>query len=260
MDSNTIFLTLTYLLGIASCAAQGAEKGKYQNCIPVLHYLANAFGGGFVRDVIILGVYPWILTSSALPDLILVIIIGTLYTYCFHIGKTDKKLYNATKQLVFITDSFGLGSFIFKGMEKAFMFDSNFFTTVSCGYVTAIGGGLLASGKPFAIIFRDNKTVYYHLVTLLGCCYYYIYRHSVSLVCFVAIEIFLTDFDYRNLYLLSRSNVITAYPSIFLLYEPIYGQSNNYFQKQNIRQIGKKLDIYPICPKLYLVQHRIRQC
>lgn len=259
MDNITIIISLIYYAGIISCAAQGAEKGKFENYIPVPHYIANAFGGGFVRDVIILGVYPWILTSSALTDLILVIIMGSLYTYCFHIRKTDKKWYNATKQLVFITDSFGLGSFIFKGMEKAFMFESNFFTTVTCGYVTAIGGGLLASGKPFTIIFRDNKAVYYHLVTLLGCCYYYIYRHSLSLVCFVAIGLFLTGIDYRNLYFLSRYNVITAYPGLFLLYQPIYRKNNN-FQKQKIFQIKKKLRTYPICPKMYLVQHRIRQC
>lgn len=260
MDSNTIIISFFYYVGIISCAAQGAEKGKYEKHIPVLHYIANAFGGGFMRDAIILGVYPWILSTSAFPDLILVIIMGSLYTYCFHIWKADKKWYNVAKQLVTITDAMGVGSFIYKGMEAAFQYESNFFTTVACGYITAIGGGILASGKMFTIIFENRKTAYYHLVTLLGCCYYYIYRHSVSLVCFVAIGIFLTDFDYKNLYLLSCRNVITAYPSIFLLYEPIYRKSNNYFQKQEVLKIEKKLGIYPIFPKIYLVQHRIRQC
>lgn len=260
MNSNTIFITLIYFVGIASCAAQGAEKGKYQNYIPVLHYLANAFGGGFMRDIILLGVHPWILTLSALPDIVLVILIGCLYTYYFLICKAAKKQYNIAIQLVALTDAFGLGSFICIGMDKAFEYSDNVFTIITCGYVTAVGGGLLASGKLFTLIFRNKKTICYHLVTLLGCCYYYIFRHSLFLVFFVASGIFLTSIDYKNLYFLSRSNVITAYPSIFLLYEPIYGQSNNYFQKQNIRQIGKKLGIYPICPKLYLIQHRIRQC
>ncbi len=259
MDSNTIVITLIYFVGIASCAAQGAEKGKCQNHIPVLHYLANAFGGGFMRDIILLGVHPWILTPSALPDIVLVIIIGCLYTYYFLICKAGKKQYIIAIQLVTITDAFGLGSFICIGMDKAFEYSDNVLTIIICGYVTAIGGGLLASGKPFTVIFRDSKAVSYHLVTLLGCCYYYIYRHSLFLVFFVAIGLFLTGIDYRNLYFLSRCDVITAYPGIFLLYQPVY-RKNNIFQKQKIFQIKKKLGTYPICPKIYLVQHRIRQC
>lgn len=260
MDSNTIFITLIYFVGIASCAAQGAEKGKYQNYIPLLHYLANAFGGGFMRDILLLEVHPWILTLSALPDIVLVIIIGCLYTYYFLIGNVTKKQYNIAIQLVVLTDAFGLGSFICIGMDKAFECSDNVFTIIACGYVTAIGGGLLASGKLFTLIFRNKKNICYHLVTLLGCCYYYIYRHSLFLVLFVASGIFLTGINYKNLYFLSRCNVITAYPSIFLLYEPIYRKSNNYFQKQKILQIGKKLSNYPICSKIYLIQHRIRQC
>lgn len=253
-------ITLIYYLGIISCAAQGAEKGQFKNYIPVLHYITNAFGGGFLRDMFFLGVTPWILTSSALPDLMIVVISGSLYTYYFLIYKKSTKQYNVAIQLVTITDALGVGSFIYKGMDAAFQYESNFFITVACGYVTAIGGGVLARGKSFIMIFKNRKTVYYHLVTLLGCCYYYIYKQSLFLICFVVIGLFLTGIDYKNLYLLSRSNVISAYPSIFLLYEPIYGKSNHYFKKQKIRQIKKKLGIHPICPKLYLVQHRIRQC
>lgn len=259
MDSNTIFISLIYYVGIASCAAQGAEKGKYEYNIPLLHYIANAFGGGFIRDVIFLKMHPWLLTSSALPDLVLVIIIGFLYTYYFFICKADKKQYSIAIQLVTITDAFGLGSFICIGMDKAFIYSNNVFTIIACGYVTAIGGGILASGKSLAKIFQSRETVRYHFVTLLGCCYYYIFRHSLCLVYIIAIGLFMINIDYKKLYNPFSYSLITSCLEAFLLY-PISCNKSNNFQRQKIIKITKKLDIYPKCQKIYLVQQRIRQC
>ena len=54
MDSNNIIISIIYYVGIASCAIQGAEKGKFVSKYPVLHFIENAFGGGFIRDVTIL--------------------------------------------------------------------------------------------------------------------------------------------------------------------------------------------------------------
>lgn len=156
MDSSAMIISLIYYVGIASCTAQGAEKGKCKNCIPVLHYIANAFGGSFVRDAIFLRVYPWVLTLSALPDLVLVSIIGSLYTYYFHKCKANKLWYNVAMHFVTITDTFGLGSFICIGMDKAFIYCDNAFAIIVCGYVTAIGGGILASGKSLTKTFQDK--------------------------------------------------------------------------------------------------------
>lgn len=259
MNSNTIIISLIYYAGIASCAAQGAEKGKYESSIPVLHYIANAFGGGFMRDVIFLHVHPWLLTLSALPDLALVIIIGFLYTQYLSICKADKKQYGIAMRLVTITDAFGLGSFICIGMDKAFVYSNNIFTIITCGYVTAIGGGILASEKPLTKIFKSREMVRYHLVTLLGCCYYYVFRHSLFLVCFIAIGLFLANIDYKTLHKPYFCNLITPCPEVFLLYPAIYNKNNN-FQRQKIIKLIKKLDIYPERPKIYIAQHRIRQC
>lgn len=259
MNSNTIIISLIYYVGIASCAAQGAEKGKYEYSIPVLHYIANAFGGGFIRDVIFLGMYPWLFTSSALPDLALVVIIGFLYTYYFCICKADKKQYDIAIQLVTITDAFGLGSFICIGMDKAFVYSSDIFTIIACGYVTAIGGGILASQKPLTKIFKSRETVRYYIVTLLGCCYYYVFRHSLYLVCFIAIGLFMANIDYRTLYNHYLCNLITPCLKVYLLYPPICNKNNN-LQRQKIIKSAKKLGIHPVHPKIYLVQRRIRQC
>ncbi len=258
MDSNNIIISLIYYLGIASCAAQGAEKGKYKKRIPMLHSIANAFGGGFMRDVI-LKVHPWLFTLSALPDLALVIISGFLYTCCFFIFKVNKKHYSTVMRLVTITDAFGLGSFVCIGMDKAFVYNNNVFTIIACGYVTAIGGGILASEKPLTKIFKSKSIIRYHLVTLLGCCYYYIFRHSLCLICFIAIGLFLASIDYRTLYNPYLYNLIPPFYEVFLLYPAIYNK-NNSFQRQKISKVTKKLRICPQCPKIYLMQQRIRQC
>lgn len=258
MDSNNIIVSLIYYLGIASCAAQGAEKGKYDKTIPLLYYIANAFGGGFVRDII-LNVHPWLLTLSALPDLLLVVISGLLYTFCFFIYKVNRKHYGIVMQLVTITDALGLGSFVCIGMDKAFIYSNNILTIIACGYVTAIGGGILASGKTLTKIFRSNDMVRYHLITLLGCCYYYIFRHSLYLICFIAIGLFLVNFNYSSLYNPNGYNLISPYSKVFFLY-PAISNKNITFQNQKISKVIRKIEICPKCPKIYLMQHRIRQC
>lgn len=259
MDSNNIIIKLLYYVGIASCAAQGAEKGKHESNIPVPYYIANAFGGGFIRDVIFLGVSPWLLTLSALPDLGLVIITGVLYTCYFSLRTAGKKQHNAAMRLVTFTDSLGLGSFICIGMDKALIYTDDIFTIIACGYVTAIGGGMLADREfPFKI-FHSRKTFHYHLLTLLGCWCYYIFRHSLFLVCFITTGLFLIGIDYRVIYSFYSCHLITPYSSIVLLYPIIYHQKRG-FQRQKSNNAGKRPDIYAQYPRIYIIQHRIRQC
>lgn len=258
MNNNHIIISLVYCIGIISCAVQGAEKGKYKKGIPVLHYIANAFGGGFMRDII-LNVHPWLLTLSALPDLTLVVISGFLYTYCFFILKTNQKHYSTVKRLVTLTDALGLGSFVCIGMDKAFAYSSNVFTIIVCGYVTAISGGILASGELFRKIYKNRNIIYYHLVTLLGCCYYYIFRHSLYLICFITIGLFLTSINYRTLYITYLYNLILSYHKLFFLY-PTINNKNSSFQRQKIARVTKRPWICPQCQKIYLIQQRIRQC
>ncbi len=259
MDSNAIIILLIYYIGIVSCAAQGAEKGKYDNGIPMLRYIANAFGGGFIRDVIFLGIPPWLLTLSALPDIMLVVSVGLLYTYYFFVCNVNNKYYFIAIRIVAISDAFGLGSFVCIGMDKAFLYSENILTVIACGYITAIGGGILASGKSITEIVKSKGIIRYHVVTLLGCCYYYIFRHSLCLVCFIAVGLFLVNTNFKalcNSYL--ESLMIPCYKACFL-YIAIYNNSNK-FHKQNIGKIIKNYGIYSKRPKIYLIQHHIRQC
>ncbi len=188
MDSSNIIIRLIYYVGIASCAAQGAEKGKHEGNISVLYYIVNAFGGGFIRDVIFLGIPPWLLTLSALPDLGLVIITGVLYTCYFSLRKAGKKQHDTAMRLVTVTDCLGLGSFICIGMDKALIYTSNVFTITVCGY-----------------------------------------------------------------------GLINPFFNIVLLYPVIYHQKRG-FQSRNISKSGNRPDIYIQCPRIYIMQHRIRQC
>ncbi|MBD5534896.1 MAG: hypothetical protein HDQ99_04440 [Lachnospiraceae bacterium] len=259
MDSNNIIIQMIYYAGIASCAVQGAEKGKYKNSFPVPYYIANAFGGGFMRDVLFLGVHPWLFTLSVLPDLAIVVIIGFLYTYYFFICKANKKKYDIVMGLVTITDAFGLSSFICIGMDRALRYSSNIFTIVACGYVTAIGGGILASGKQFAKIFKNKEAIRYHLVTLLGCYFYYIFKHSLFLVYFIAAGLFLASIDYGILYRFYCYNTITPCCEVFLLYPVSYNRNNN-LQRWKIVKTAKWPNIHSERSKIYLIQHRIRQC
>lgn len=259
MDSSNIIIRLIYYVGIASCAAQGAEKGKHEGNISVLYYIVNAFGGGFIRDVIFLGIPPWLLTLSALPDLGLVIITGVLYTCYFSLRKAGKKQHDTAMRLVTVTDCLGLGSFICIGMDKALIYTSNVFTITVCGYVTAIGGGMLVDGMSPGKILHSRKAFHYYLLTLLGCWCYYIFRHSLFLVCFITVGLFLISIDYTAIYGFYSYRLINPFFNIVLLYPVIYHQKRG-FQRRNISKSGNRPDIYIQCPRIYIMQHRIRQC
>lgn len=259
MDSNTIIISLIYYIGIASCAAQGAEKGKDKNNISILYYIINSFGGGLMRDTILLKVHPWLFTVSALYDIIVVVVIGYLYSYYFFICKADKKWYDIAMKFVAITDILGLGSFICIGMDKAFDYSDNIFIIVASGYITAVGGGILASEKTIMKVFDNRNTICYHFITLSACCYYYAFRNSLWLVYFIVITFFLANNDYRILYNHYSYNLINPCFDVFLLYPAICNKDNN-VQRKNIIKNMNKFSIYPKCSKIYIVQQRIRQC
>lgn len=211
-----------------------------------------------MRDVIFLGVHPWLLTLSALPDIMLAVIVGFLYTYYFCVCNVSNKYYGTAMLIITISDAFGLGSFVCIGMDKGFLYSDNIFTIILCGYITAIGGGILASGKSIMEIVKTKETIRYHLVTLLGCCYYYIFRHSLCLVCFIAIGLILPNTNYKVLYTFYLGNLMIPCYKACSLYPVIY-DSNRLHRQMKIKVI-KKYDICLGYSPIYLIQHRIRQC
>lgn len=75
-------ISFVYYIGIASCAMQGAEKGKDDHFPPIHRYILNSFGGGLMRDCI-LAIYPWLFTKEALADLKFAIFVGCIYSFFY---------------------------------------------------------------------------------------------------------------------------------------------------------------------------------
>ena len=262
IDSNASIVILLYYIGIASCAAQGAEKAKHKHKVPVLQCVENAFAGGFIRDTGCLRIRPWLFTLAALPDVIIVIILGCIYADFCDTYKTDKKKRDIMMRIVTIGDRLGLGSFICIGMDYGFEHSDNALMIILCGVVTAIGGGVVASvtsGKSLMEIFNNRKTIRYYFVTILGCCNYYIFRHAIYLICFVVIGLFWADVDYGILRNLIRYNLIRHSFDLLLLCSPIWDKNSRH-QKQWTMKNEKNFKFYFGQQKLYIMQRRIRQC
>lgn len=250
--NSYIIISLAYYIGIASCAAQGAEKGKHDNIIPIWRYAVNSFGGGIIRDYVFLGVYPWVFTLSAVPDLAFAISIGACYTYYLYFLKISNGYHDIAPRVVSVTDALGAGSFIYKGMEQAFIYSDNIFTVIACGYVTTIAGGLLANGKLLMESLKSRKTAYYHIVILLGCCHYYLFRHSICLLVVTTLGLSLINANYDVF-----TNSVPCY-KVYILYSGTYKNSQKKYQK--IIMEGKRPQSYPEQVRIYILQHRIRQC
>lgn len=254
---NPIFL-FVYYIGISSCAMQGAEKGKYDHCPPIHRYILNSFGGGLMRDCILL-IYPWLFTKEALADLIFVILVGCIYSFFIH--KLQKEYIKFVNIFVLFTDALGLGSFISIGMNKAFIYTDNIIIIIICGYITAIGGGILASEQPVAKIFQNSKTIIYHTLTILCCCMYYLTKSDLSLIFVTTISILLINLNVLDVYYLIFFLIIRYKPYIKVLIQ--YRNEfyyNTRMHKNRAPKIYSKKYLPLIYPKRYLVYRRIRQC
>lgn len=149
-------------MGIASCGCQGAQKfinGKRRNrLILITSMIANGFGGGLLRDIV-LGVHPVLFTASILPDVLVAVASGLIY-FRFHENSWADKL-------VDIFDALGLGTFIAIGVDKAMNMNMFGLAALLSGLLTALGGGIIAgllNGKKFPEVFAFSG---YRAVTQL---------------------------------------------------------------------------------------------
>lgn len=254
---NPIIL-FAYYIGIFSCAMQGAEKGKDDYYPPIDRYVLNSFGGGLIRDCI-LAVHPWLFTREALSDLTLVIFVGCIYSYYLHGLRKEHKKFVDT--IVLITDALGLGSFIAIGMNKAFTSTNNIMDIIICGYITAIGGGILASKDSLVKTFQNTKTIIYHILTMLCCCFYYLTKFEIGLVVFTTICILLININIFDICYSVFFPIIGYKPYIKMF---VQGEVNFYcdlqIRKYHIKKARRKIHLPLILSKRYLVLRRIRQC
>lgn len=166
---KTIF-TLIYFLGLLSCTAQGIRKAADKCFCAQLCYVSaflSSFAGGFIRDIMLLHVYPVIFTSDCIPDIMAVVIAIFLCTRFFHNQKQ-------VKSFVTFTDSIGMGSFLSIGVDRALSIKNNYALAILSGVCTSLGGGivtsLIFSGESIRQIMLANLS--YRLFSALGTVFY----------------------------------------------------------------------------------------
>lgn len=165
-------LMLIYYSGIASCGIQGAEKAQKSNKNIVLSLITaflSAFGGGIIRDIVILKVKPAVLSLSTLPDISIALIFAIIYLKT----SKSKKAHNSINLFAVFTDILGLAQFISIGVDRALIFNSDINIAFICGITTALGGGIISSlfcGKGIQKILMSNFK--YNLNTIIGTSFY----------------------------------------------------------------------------------------
>ena len=162
-------LSAIYYFGLIACGIQGSEKSCQQNdifCLPA-SFLA-ALGGGILRDLFILAVYPVAFTKACILDISVALIAGALHHILLRKNPPQK-----IAKLVTILDSLGLGTFIAIGVDKALSLGSDPFIAICSGIITALGGGILSSafcGNSVHEILTQGHT--YRIITSFGTLFY----------------------------------------------------------------------------------------
>lgn len=172
--------TFIYFLGIASCGMQGAEKMIRQSSRTSLVMLCagmNSFGGGFIRDVFLLFVFPVVFTRECVPDITVSMVAVLFYLDARRNCLTQK----AVMWFVVIADAAGLGTFIAIGVDKAFDLGGGMLTAVISGILTSQGGGIMAAvfcGVPLLKVLSIN--IAYRLIAIGGVLLYSCWTSSVA--------------------------------------------------------------------------------
>ena len=157
-------LSVIYYLGIIACGIQGSKKSCYQHkwfCLPT-SFLA-AMGGGIIRDLFILFVFPAAFTMSCMPDVTIALCAGLIY----RLIPERNKVQNILRHLVILIDALGVGSFIALGVDKALSLGATQDIAFCCGIITALGGGILSAlicGQTIREVMTTNVT--YRIITI----------------------------------------------------------------------------------------------
>lgn len=141
----TVFMII-YLAGIAACGIQGAKKAQKINLhwytgSPSLIAFFSSFGGGLVRDLFLLCVYPAVFSFESAPDVATAIIAAAIYAK----STKNKRLNILLNRFSVIADACGLGTFIAIGVDKALELKMPLLMVITCGAITSVGGGIVSS-------------------------------------------------------------------------------------------------------------------
>ncbi len=198
-------LSIIYYFGIVACGIQGSQKSSQLHKIfcPPISFFA-AMGGGIIRDLFLLYVFPAAFTTGCILDVMIALCAGIVYRFLLQKHIVPKIFEN----YVILTDALGVGTFIAMGVNKALICGANQIIVFCCGIVTALGGGILSSLLCFQSIRKVlTANISYRIITILGTILYMYYlaigvnptvaQYLLILYTFSAISI--TNYNYRKM-------------------------------------------------------------
>ena len=174
-DLTVLILNIIGTVSFAISGALVSVKARLDLFGVVFLGMVTAVGGGMMRDVLI-GRQPAIFSNPSLVGIALITGVAVfiiLYINRKSILKLDMKITYFNN----FFDAIGLGAFTVMGTEIAFTSGvyENVLLSVSLGFLTAVGGGMirdvLADTAPFIL-----KKHVYALVSILGALIYYYLR------------------------------------------------------------------------------------
>lgn len=245
-----------YYIGMTACGASGSKKGGSNLLLILICIFLNSFGGGILRDAILLQTEIWALTPNAIPDIEFVCLIGIVTgVLCALNIRTINRIFD---NVIFWFDSIGLGSFISIGADKAFSFGCDTFTCIVSAYFTACYGGVLASICSGNFLFTTS-ILYYHFIVILGSTLYVYYPNGFIICLFTALCLlmekinFMATFNY--VWIIVTHICISTHirQSIYSLNDRLY----KFHDQLSIQHRFKKL---LRMPKVFIAYHRIRVC
>ena len=257
ITSSDPIMTFIYYLGLIVCIAAGYEKGHTYLRFPLIFQIINSFNGGVTRDLLCIHTKAWFFTTEAIPDILFVLICGTIYALVSECVKNTKaKAIN--NSVIAIMDAISLGSFIAIGADKALDLGFTLPTAIICGYVTGCFGGLTANFmNPLAILTLPN--LYYQVVALLGSILYCHMRNGY-LACFsIAFCLLASKVDYaiiltynrsEYLYTLTKTNLSARICSVRAFFTNAVARATDYYYLKRVARY----------PRVYLAFHRLRIC
>lgn len=170
----------------------------------------TAFGGGFLRDIILNFDYPSVFNAILCP-VIAVITSIIVFIICYIFKDTsyqEKKWY---LRLMNIIDSIGLGIFVVIGAKLTMTKNNNVFLILFCAVITGVGGGAIRDMMAIKIpdIFRKHI---YAVAALFGAILFYILikvnlNESISTIISVVSVIIIRFLAYHYKWNLPRINI-----------------------------------------------------
>lgn len=170
----------------------------------------TAFGGGFLRDIILNFSYPSVFDAILCP-VISVITSIIVFIICYIFKDTsyqEKKWY---LRLMNIIDSIGLGIFVVIGAKVIINKSTNVFLILFCAVITGVGGGAIRDMMAIKIpdIFRKHI---YAIAALFGAILFYLLmkvnlNESLSTIISVISVIIIRFLAYHYKWNLPRINI-----------------------------------------------------